>query len=253
MARSTAVTKKTANTSLVTEDFAQEMEDLRARLTQTTGNRIKMDNKSFKFPNGDITDSMDAVIVDFVYTNKFYLADYDSNNIVPPNCFALSPLPNDLAPSSNSPDVQSQTGCATCAQNQFGTKGKGKACQNRVLIALLPADATVETPMMILDISPTTVKPFSAYVGAVARAFQRPPYGVITRIDFNNAVKYDMANFSEPQLIEDPEFIGMVKARRQEARDMLMVEPDVTAIQAANEARPKTKGLMAPKKAAGRR
>ena len=247
-----AVAKKTSS-ALVTTDFSQEMEDLRARLTAPTGNRIKMDNKTFKFPNGDVADSVDAVIVDFVYMNKYYEGAFDPNNIVPPNCFALSPLPNALEPSPNSPDIQSQTGCASCAQNQFGTDGKGKACQNRVLIALLPADATMETPMMILDISPTAIKPFSAYVSAVARGLQRPPYGVITKIEFNKSVKWDVPVFSDPQLIEDAEFIAMIRSRRQEARDMLMVEPDVTAIQAANEARPKAKGLMAPKKAAGAR
>lgn len=247
-----AVAKKTSN-ALVTTDFSQEMEDLRARLTTPTGNRIKMNNKMFKFPNGDVADSVDAVIVDFVYMNKYYEGTYDPNNIVPPNCFALSPLPNSLEPSANAPDIQSQTGCASCAQNQFGTNGKGKACQNRVLIALLPADASMETPMMILDISPTAIKPFSAYVSAVARGLQRPPYGVITKIEFNHAVKWDVPVFSDPQLIEDAEFIAMIRARRQEARDMLMVEPDVTAIQAANEARPKAKRLMAPKKAAGAR
>lgn len=247
-----AVAKKTSS-ALVTTDFSQEMEDLRARLTAVTGNRIKMDNKTFKFPNGDVSDSLDAVIVDFVYMNKYYEGAYDPNNIVPPNCFALSPLPNALEPSANAPDIQSQNGCASCAQNQFGTNGKGKACQNRVLIALLPVDATMETPMMILDISPTAIKPFSAYVSAVARGLQRPPYGVITKIEFNQAVKWDVPVFSDPQLIEDPEVIAMIRSRRQEARDMLMVEPDVTAIQAANEARPKAKGLMAPKKAAGAR
>lgn len=131
-----AVAKKTSS-ALVTTDFSQEMEDLRARLTAPTGNRIKMDNKTFKFPNGDVADSVDAVIVDFVYMNKYYEGAYDPNNIVPLNCFAMSPLPNSLEPSPNAPDIQSQTGCASCAQNQFGTNGKGKACQNRVLIALL--------------------------------------------------------------------------------------------------------------------
>ena len=88
---------------------------------------------------------------------------------------------------------------------------------------------------------------------AVARSLQRPPYGVITKIEFNQAVKWDVPVFGDPQLIDDVEFIEMIRARRQEARDMLMVEPDVTAIQAANDARPKAKGLMAPKKAAVRR
>ena len=237
---------KKTGTALMT--MSSELEDLRARLTAPTGNRIKLDNKQFKLPNGDTLDALDAVILDFVYMNKFYEGSYDSANIVPPNCFAINPLPNELTPSPNSPDIQSQTGCAGCAMNQFGTAGKGKACQNRILVAILPADATAETAISILDVSPTGIKPFSAYVSAVARSLQRPPYGVITRIECNPAVKWDVLQFSDPQLIDQEDFIEMIIARRQEARELLMVEPDVTAIRAANEARPKGKSLMAPKK-----
>lgn len=251
MAR-TAVAKK-QNTAVVTQNMAQELEDLRARLTAPTGNRIKVENKQFKLPSGDVLDRLDIVIVDFVYMNKYYEGAYDSNNIVPPNCFAINALPNELSPSPNSPDIQSQTGCASCAMNQFGTNGKGKACQNRILIACLPADATTETAISVLDISPTAIKPFSAYVSAVARSLQRPPYGVVTSVKCNPSVKWDVPMFSDPQLIEDPEFIEMIRARRQEARELLSIEPDVTAIRAANDAKPKAKGLMAPKKVAGGR
>ena len=105
---------------------------------------------------------------------------------------------------------------------------------------------------MILDISPTALKGFNAYVQALMRSYNRPPYGVITKIEFNEAVKWDVPVFGDPQLIEDVEFITMVRSRLQEARELLMVEPDVAAITAANEARPKAKGLIAPKKTARR-
>ena len=249
MARTAA--KKETSTALVSHDFNKEMEDLRARLTAPTGNKIKMDNKTFKLPSGDQLDSLDAVIVDFIYFNKYYEGAFDSNNIVPPNCFSLSPLPNGMTPSSNAPEAQHDN-CAACAQNQFGSNGKGKACQNRILMALLPSDATSETPFMILDISPTALKGFNAYVQALMRSYNRPPYGVITKIEFNEAVKWDAPVFGDPQLIEDVDFITMVRARLQEARELLMVEPDVAAIAAANEARPKAKGLIAPKKATRR-
>lgn len=234
-------------------EMQQELEDLRSRLAAPSGDRIKIDNKQFKLPSGDVLDELDIVIVDFVYTNKYYEGAYDPNQITPPNCFAIHADPIKITASDNSPDKQCET-CAGCWANQFGSSGKGKACQNRVLIACLPADANAETPLSILDISPTAVKGFSAYVSAVARGLQRPPYGVSTRVVCNPAVKHDVAMFSDPQPIEDAEFIAMVRARRDEARERLCVEPDVTAIAAANDAKPKAKSkLVAPKKPASRR
>ena len=249
----TAVATKSSTAVAMPMSYEQELEKLRARLTAPSGDRIKIDNKTFKLPSGDVLNELDAVIVDFVYTNKYYEGMYDKDNIVPPTCFAISADPQDLKPSPNSPEIQCEDGCAGCAMNQWGSDGKGKACKNRMLLALLPGDATLDTPLMLLDISPTAVKPFSAYASSVARGLQRPPYGVLTKITCNPAVKHDQAQFSDPQLIDDPEFIDMIRSRIPEARERLMVEPDVSAIQAANDARPAKGRLMAPKKAAGRR
>jgi hypothetical protein len=223
--------------------------DSGTRLIAGSGNRIKIDNKKFKFPNGDIADEIDAIIVDFVYMNRYYTSVFDADNIVPPDCFAISDIPTDLAASKNSPQAQCSTSCALCPMNQFGTNGRGKACTNRVLLALLPSDTTAETPINILDISPTAIKGFSAYISAVARGVQRPPYGVITHIGLNPAVKYDVAVFSDPQLIEDSDLIALLRSRRSEARELLTTEPDIAAIQAASDARPKAKGLIGPRTA----
>lgn len=249
--KSTAVAKakSTAVSTNVMSSMAQDMEDLRSRLTKVSGDRIKISNKQFTLPSGDILDFLDVVIVDFVYTNKYYEGAYEKDNIVPPNCFAIHQEPTGMVPSANSPDVQCED-CNKCWANQFGSSGKGKACQNRLLMAVLPADAGPDTPFAILDISPTAVKPFSAYVSSVARGLQRPPYGVITHVECNPSTKHDVCVFSDPQPIEDMEFIEMVRGRRQEAIERLSVEPDVAAINAANDAKPARgkAGLKAPVK-----
>lgn len=184
------------------------------------------------------------MIVDFVYYNTYYEGAFDPNNIVPPNCFALAVEPKGMAPSDNSPDKQCET-CSGCWANEFGSSGKGKACQNRVLMACLPTDATEDTPFVILDISPTAVKGFGSYVTSVARSLQRPPYGVVTHIECNPATKHDVAVFSDPQLVEDEDFITMIRSRREEARERLLTEPDVSAFKAANDS-PKKGALKAP-------
>jgi hypothetical protein len=249
MARAPAVIKQ-KSTALQTTAFSDELEDLKSRLATPSGDKIKISNKQFKLPSGDILDFLDVVIVDFVHYNTYYAGAYDPNNIVPPNCFALSVETKGQVPSPNAPEAQAEA-CQGCWANEFGSSGKGKACQNRVLMAVLPADATNDTPFAILDISPTAVKGFSTYVSNVARTIQRPPYGVITHVECNPATKHDVAIFSDPQPIDmDDEdnvaFIAMVRSRRQEARDRLMTEPDVSAFTAANAPAKKGGALKAP-------
>lgn len=226
-------------TALAVFNDQDELDALRARLAAPSGDKIKISNKQFKLPSGDVLDFLDIVVVDFVYFNTYYESAYDSNNIVPPNCFALSPEQKTMVPSKNAPDVQ-HTACSGCWANEFNTAGKAKACQNRVLMAVLPTDATQDTPFALLDISPTAVKGFSSYVSGVASSLGRLPYGVVTHVECNPATKHDVAMFSDPQPFdaEDPEqaaFVTMVRARRQEARERLMTEPDVSAFKAANE------------------
>lgn len=255
---STAVAKQKA-TAIATTSFADDMETLKNQLNAPSGDKIKVENKTFKLPSGASAEELDVVIVDFVHSNSFYESAYQEGVIVPPTCFSISPEPQGMVPSPNAPDAQSQVGCAGCANNQFGSAGKGKACQNRILVAVLPADienTTAETPLAIIDLSPTATKPFQQYVASVARAMQRPPYGVISHVSCDPTKKWDAIMFSDPQPfdMEDEEvqaFVAMIRSRREEARARLLTEPDVAALQAANDARAAAPGrskLKAPVK-----
>lgn len=248
MARTAAVAKK-ASTAVATASQAEAVAALRARLMAPTGDKIKISNKQFKLPSGDVLDFLDVVLVDFVYFNTYYEGAYDPNNIVPPNCFSLSPEPKGACPSTNSPDKQCE-GCTGCWANEFGSNGKGKACQNRVLIAVLPTDAKEDTPFAILDISPTAVKGFSSYLTSVAR-MGKMPYEVVSHVECNPATKHDVAIFDLSEELEDVGFLGMIESRLGEARERLMTEPDVSAFKAANDAKAPVKGarnLKAPAK-----
>ena len=249
MAKAPAVTKQQA-VALATTAFSDDLAALKSQLAAPSGDKIKIENKQFKLPSGATADELDVIIVDFVYNNMFYETGYQKGVISSPVCFSLNADPKGAIPSPNSTDVQG-TGCDTCEQNQFGTKGAGKACQNRMLIAVLPADADETTPFAILDIPPTSIKGFNNYVTSVAGALQRPPYGVITNVSCDENETYAKVVFSDPQLLdleneEDVARIHMVKARRAEARTRLMTEPNITA---ANDApAPKKTALKAPVK-----
>lgn len=246
MARSTAI-KPATGTAVATSSQAEAVAALRARLMAPSGDKIKISNKQFKLPSGDTLDFLDVVIVDFVYFNSYYESAFDSNNIVPPNCFAIHPEPKTICPSANAPDKQAEA-CAGCWANEFGSNGKGKACQNRVLIAVLPTDAKEDTPFAVLDISPTAVKGFSSYLTGVAR-MGKMPHEVVTHVECNPATKHDVAIFDLSEELEDAGFLGMVESRLGEARDRLMTEPDTSNFKAANDTKkPRAGALKAPVK-----
>lgn len=239
------VAKSAKSTALQTTSFSDDLEALKARLKAPSGDKIKLENKRFGLPNGDALDYLDVVIVDFVYANKYYAAAYQKDSIVAPDCFAIHAESDLLAPSANSPTKQCDSTCAKCPKNEFGSKGKGKACSNRILMAVLPQDAKADTPFAILDVPPTSQKGFQQYANSIARGLSRPHFGVVTHIEQDPSETYAKLIFSDPEPLNDPEFIAMIRSRIPEARDRLMTEPDLSA--ANDAAAPKTK-LKAPVK-----
>jgi hypothetical protein len=254
---STQVVKaKSSNLPATTKAmFAQELADLQKRISAPSGDRIMVtQGKTFKLPNGTELDELEAVIVDFSAANFFYTEGYERGQITPPQCFALGLEPAGLIPSENSPEKQAES-CAACWANAFGSAGKGKACSNQRLLALLPPDADAETPLMILKVSPTALKSFDGHVAAVARSKGVPVRGVITKLSFSQDTDYASLRFS---LLDDApvDLIEQANARLAEARQRLLTEPDVSALTAANDSKPaakRTLGKVAPKKPAPRR
>jgi hypothetical protein len=197
--------------------------------------RITQDKK-FELPNGDTVDELEAIIVDFVYRNEYYLGNFNRKAIQPPACFALSPVAADLTPSDASPMKQSEGGCAVCQQNQFGSSpsGDGKACKNTVYLAVMPPDATDDTPIWVLKTSPTAVKHFNSYVSKVARTAQVPITAVTTKLYFDPSNTYASVRFDAIGV--NPVF-AMTQARQTEARHRLLQEPDVTGFEAPSAKR----------------
>jgi hypothetical protein len=228
--------KASSNIVSIKDALARELASLAGKTAPPGGDMIRMKGKEFILPDGTKTPGpLDLVIVDFVSSNKFYEGAYDPNNITPPACFAIGDSPTTLVPSVNSPLKQSDS-CATCPMNQFGSSGKGKACSNARLLAVLPPDADADTPIWLLSVSPTALKGFDGYVNSVARQFQLPPVGVITSVGLNPNEAYPQLTFSDPQPNTQ---VAEHFARKEEARTRLMTEPDVSAFEVPQ---PKAKG-----------
>lgn len=226
--------------------MAAELAGLAGRVAPAGGDKIQLKAKKFKLPDGQETDTLRVVIVDFVAANNFYEGTYDANNISPPACFAIGQVVTNMVPSDNSPVKQSDA-CGTCPMNQFGSAGNGKACKNTRRLAVLPPDADADTPLWVLDVSPTGLKSFDGYVRSVASKFGVTPIGVTTEITFDQTVDYGTLRFGEP---EPNENLTEHWGRRAEALERLSQEPDVSSYA---EAQPAARGRGKPAARTGAR
>lgn len=224
------------------EDMANEIAQFKGRLSAPSGRRIKTDEKMFTLPNDDTSDTLNVIIVDFVARNEYYESAWNPNAIVPPNCFAIGTEIASMIPSDNSPEKQHEN-CASCWANQFDSGvGKGKACSNTRLLAVIAPDADSDTPLLLLKVTSTALKNFDSYVASVIQTMQRPPRGVITQITFDQTVKHSSLRFSNPQACTQ-EQMALAYSRREEAMQLLLQEPDVSKFVATAKAKPKGKPL----------
>ena len=235
----TAVAVKKASSGAVVnimDALRAQAEANASRVEPGGGKSIRIgQDKSFTLPDGTKTrEALQLVVVDFVSRNEYYEGAYNKDEIVPPNCFAIHPEPKQLAPSANSPDKQCDD-CASCPMNQFGSAptGAGKACKNTRVLAVMPPDADDDTEIWTLKVSPTAIKAFDGFVVGVNRAFQLPPVGVVVTVGFSDAKDFPSLEFTDPQLNEN---VAVHFGRQDEAREMLMREPDVSSFGAEKPA-----------------
>ena len=243
-----AVKKNSGAIVSIKDQMAKELAALAERTAPAGGDKIIVKNdKTFNLPDGQKVNELQVVVVDFMAINNFYEGAYDKDNIVPPTCFAIGQVITQMAPSDNSPVKQSDA-CSACPMNQFGSAGAGKACKNMRRLAVLPPDADADTPLWILDVSPTGIKSFDGYVKSVATKFGVMPVGVVTTVSFDPNVDYQSLRFSDPQPNEN---IEIHWTRRNEAMERLTQEPDVSNY--ATPAPPKGRSAPARKVANARR
>lgn len=225
---SVAVRKPAAGAIVsIKEQMAAQIADLANRTAAPSGNKIRVtQDKQFVLPDGVKTPGpLQLVIVDFAASNSFYDRPFDKDDVIPPACYSVGLDPRKLIPVAASPDKQCDN-CHACPNNAFGSKGKGKACTNNRLLAVLPPDGDADSPLWQLSVSPTALKAFDGYVQAVARTFQTPPVGVVTTVSFDPNNDYPSLQFGDPQPNEN---LAEHFARQAEAREMLMADKDFSA------------------------
>lgn len=229
-----AVRKTTAvgSTINIKEQLAAMMAKQSGMTGAVSGNKIRItQDKQFALPDGSKTrEPLQLVVVGFTSRYDFYEDDFDKNNIVPPTCFAIGDIPTKLVPSPNSPVKQSDA-CSGCPMNEFGSKGKGKACKNSRVLAVLPPlerdddGNPIEAPMWLIQTSPTAISAWDGYVKEVQRSFNAPPIAVLTTVDFSDS-DYPTLDFGGAVPNEEMEYFF---SRVDEATELLAQEPDVSS------------------------
>lgn len=235
--KSTAVARaKIQLPANVAQQLAAEAASISSRIGSPSGDRIKItQKKTFRLPSGEENAGpIHAVIVDFVSANYYYEGAFDPNDITPPLCAAIGPEPTTLVAFDDSTEKQCDT-CAACPQNQFGSAGRGKACQNSRLLVLLAPDANADTPFMTMKVSPTALKSFDGYVSSIVRSFQAPPIAVVTEISLDPNLDYPSLRFGNPAPCPQ-DLLALALSRRDEARVRLMTKPDFAAAETAKAA-----------------
>jgi len=143
---------------------------------------------------------LDGIILDAAYENTFYTEKYDANNLRTPACFALAQITGDpevdadIGPHPDSADPQSDK-CADCPRMKWRSDlwgGKGKACQERRRLLVIPADVVAEeanahdkiisAEVAVLKIPVMSVKYWGSYVQTLKTIHKRPPFAMVTTL-----------------------------------------------------------------------
>lgn len=202
------------------ESLKKDLAMANKTLPSTGGRTISMKGKVFTLPNAAVIQGhLEAVILDYRNVNRLY-PPYDPSNTVPPKCFAINRIVDDMAPHPDAPEPQAAD-CASCSNNEFGSAatGKGKACRNGVRLAVVPVDATAKTPVWEMFIPPTALKHWTKYLSALIATGMHPAQ-VVTKITFNPDVDYPQPVFGAMDKL-DADRINEVLSLRQKAAEIV--------------------------------
>lgn len=185
-----------------------------------SGVNLSMRGGTFQLGSQSLGQQIAVVIIDSYFENNYFnpAFPYDPDNPLPPICYAFAREKQDLAPhhtmqsdmswfNPQSPwNVQAgaPSPCSTCKRNEWGSseRGKGKACQNRSHLTIIPAGyfqpprpraqpelklfedpahfATADAVNLRLPV--TSGENWSKYVTQLSASHRRPPYAVFTEI-----------------------------------------------------------------------
>lgn len=164
---------------------------MRENITVAGNNIAIQKNGSFKMPGGEERTELEAIILDYRYRNQFFPKTYRKGEFTPAACFAVGDVQDGMTPSAEAPEPQS-TACQGCPRNEFGSAlngGKGKACQNQFLVAVMLPDLGESEEVYTLKASPTAAKALAGYVSKMVDTYGHP-IKAVTRFTIDASSDY---------------------------------------------------------------
>lgn len=203
-----------------------------------SGDMLSIKGGTFSLGDDVLGDQLVVCVLNSIYENSYFAGEYREGVPQAPTCYAYGRPGEEMAPHpsmAEHPDhmaPQHHT-CDGCPMNEFGSapRGEGKACKNRVRLALIPAGEYSPIPKsrdfhldlydgateegrahfkeadaLVLKVPPTSVKFWNEYVRKLA-AVGQPPHGVATRIYLERDPKYQyLVKFEMIEPIADDSF-----------------------------------------------
>lgn len=208
-------------------EFAKIAKETQEALTAPKTHFISTKGKIFTLPDGRPTPHLECIVVDFIRINTL-MPPFNPNIRPTPKCWAYGRNDTQLTPSEHSPQRQAEN-CATCPQNKYGSAtngGRGKACTNTYRLAIIPPDATPESDILMLKISPTGLTRWSNYVRLIENGFGAGGFcRVITKLSFDPNKDFPSITFTPVGPVQNPETILKIRKR---ASEEIMTEPNIT-------------------------
>lgn len=173
-----------------------DYEDLLAGMAKEAAATERPSTSTVSFKSGMVAyngtavpgNKLDVIIIASTHANFLYEGKYDPNNLMNPDCYAYSPDGVNMAPHPSVAEPRNAD-CATCPNNQWGSDpsgGKGKACKNQRVLALIPAstkpEEVADAEVAVAKLPVTSASNFGTYVNKCATLFNRPPLGMVTTI-----------------------------------------------------------------------
>jgi len=174
------------------KQIAAEIEKQKQNIP-ASGGRINTKGKEFTLPDGEKVknNTLTAVILDYRFNNTYYKAMWDGQSSNRPDCSATGSNQEELKPAG---DIETPIApsCEECPMNEWGSAANGrggKACQNKVRLALVTPDAESNAPIYTLDLTPTALKSFGAYMDACNKN-SKLPINLVTEITFDPSASF---------------------------------------------------------------
>jgi len=174
------------------KQIAKEIEKQKTNILPS-GGRINTKGKEFTLPDGEKVknNTLTAVILDYRFNNTYYKAMWDGQSSNRPDCSATSESQDGLKPA---PEIENPIApsCDGCPMNDWGSAANGrggKACQNKVRLALVTPDADANAPIYTLDLTPTALKSFGAYMDSCNKNTVLP-INLVTEITFDPSASF---------------------------------------------------------------